>query len=129
MNVVERARKLRATMTRAERALWERLRNRRVGGRRFRRQHPMGQYVVDFVCLDARLIIEIDGACHEGRKERDEARQKVLEGQGYKVLRFSNFDVTTDLDGVVMQVRRGLDLGGAYPPIGRQAGHFPPRGR
>jgi very-short-patch-repair endonuclease len=86
----DQARHLRKNMNGAERRLWSRLRARQVGGWKFRRQHPIGAYIVDYVCLAARLVIELDGPTHRGVTfGRDQRRQAWLEAEGYAVLRFS----------------------------------------
>src|SRR5438105_12138479 len=93
------ARRLRRDQTDAERVLWFRLRDRRLGGMKFRRQMPVDRYIVDFLCADARLVIEIDGGQHA---ERDESNRKmILEAMGYLVLRFWNNEVLRNTDGVV----------------------------
>ncbi|MDZ7295830.1 MAG: DUF559 domain-containing protein, partial [candidate division KSB1 bacterium] len=91
----ERARELRKNATRAEAFLWELLRNRQLLGRKFRRQHPIGRFIADFFCDDARLIIEIDGAVHQepNQQEQDRAREEVLRQHGYHLLRFTNEQV------------------------------------
>ncbi len=89
------ARNLRNNSTDAERKLWCLLRNRQLGGFRFRRQQPIGPYIVDFFCPTAKLIVELDGSQH-GEEEnllRDEARTKWLQSRGYRVVRFVNADV------------------------------------
>jgi len=98
----ELARELRRNMNDAEKLLWSRLRNHRMGGRKFRRQDSLGTYIVDFVCLDARLIIEVDGESHgnDRREALDAQRTAYLEKLGFRVRRFWNDDVLTDLDGV-----------------------------
>jgi very-short-patch-repair endonuclease len=98
------ARKLRHNQTDAERALWFRLRDRRLRGLKFRRQMPIDRYVVDFCCEAAHLIIELDGGQHVERSKEDAERTAVLEGQGYLVLRFWNNDVLRNLDGVVESI-------------------------
>src|SRR4030042_6567912 len=92
---VSLARQLRRNQTEAEKSLWLRLRTMRVDGIRFRRQHPLGEYIVDFVSLDRRLIIEIDGGQHseEARREYEEQRTVWLEKQGYQVIRFWDTEV------------------------------------
>ncbi|TIQ27964.1 MAG: endonuclease domain-containing protein [Mesorhizobium sp.] len=93
------ARALRREMTESEHKLWQELRDRRLDGIKFRRQSPIGKYVADFVCLEARLIIEIDGSQHAD-SESDEIRGAELKARGFRVLRFWNDDVLKDLDGV-----------------------------
>ena len=99
----ERARTQRKSMSNAERKLWYALRLRQLDGARFRRQHPMGPYIVDFVCLEKRLIVEVDGPQHaeESHVARDERRDRWLNGEGYRVLRFQTIDVYRNLGGVV----------------------------
>lgn len=89
-------------MTDTERILWSELRGRRLGAHRFRRQHPIGPWIVDFVCLDRRFIVEIDGGHHSepAEVERDRRRTRWLEEAGYVVLRATNTEVFENLDGV-----------------------------
>ena len=102
-DINERARFMRQNPTPAERILWRRLRHKQVGGFRFRRQHPIGQFIVDFYCATARLVIEIDGSIHDAPEQReyDAARQAHLEEIGLRVLRFSNAEVINETDAVV----------------------------
>ncbi|TIO47146.1 MAG: endonuclease domain-containing protein [Mesorhizobium sp.] len=93
------ARSLRREMTEAEDKLWQELRDRRLDRIKFRRQAPIGKYVADFVCLEARLIIEIDGSQHAD-SESDRIRSAELKASGFRVLRFWNDDVVKDLDSV-----------------------------
>jgi very-short-patch-repair endonuclease len=89
-------------MTDAERSIWEVLRSAQMDGYRFRRQVPFGQYIADFVCHNARLIIEIDGGQHE-RSSSDEAeRTRFLEDQGHRILRFWNNEVLSNLEGAIV---------------------------
>ena len=91
------ARQLRRDMTDAEKFLWNQLRGRRFGGIKFRRQAPIGPYIVDFVCLESRVIVELDGAGHAEPEQQahDERRSAWLATEGYRVLRFSNEAVLT----------------------------------
>src|SRR5580765_7342797 len=98
------ARRVRRDQTDAERALWFRLRDRRLAGLKFRRQMPIASYVVDFCCESARLIIELDGGQHATSQEEDAKRTAALEAQGYLVLRFWNDDVLKNTDGVVESI-------------------------
>src|SRR4051812_32689702 len=102
------ARDLRLSSTDAERFLWNRLRRRQLVGCKFRRQFPMFGYIVDFVCLEARLIVELDGSQHAERVEYDEARTRTLMLNGFSVLRFWNNDVLNDCEGVLTTVLRHL---------------------
>ena len=95
----ERARELRQNMTDAERALWRELRQGALGAK-FRRQAPVGKYIVDFACLEARLIVEVDGGQH-AESRGDEERDRWLASQGFRVLRFWNNDVLGNLRGVL----------------------------
>lgn len=95
------ARTLRRDITDAERALWRHLRKRQIAGYKFRRQHPLGAYIVDFVCLEARLVVEVDGGQHAERQFYDQARTDWLEQQGYRVLRFWNHEVLANAEGLV----------------------------
>ncbi|HEY77339.1 MAG TPA: endonuclease domain-containing protein [Thermoflexia bacterium] len=100
-SIQQRARELRQEMTPAERVLWERLRNRRLGGLKFRRQHPLGRFIVDFYCASHRLIIELDGPVHKAQRDYDAARAEYLRERGYRILRFSNEQVLNDIEGVL----------------------------
>src|ERR1043166_7148920 len=95
-----RARQLRRDSTLPEHVLWKILRGGRLKGLKFRRQHPIVPYFVDFYCHDAKLGIELDGISHNGRAEEDRRREAFLKRQGLTVLRFSNDDVLQNLDGV-----------------------------
>ena len=98
-----RAKTLRQSMTDAEQRLWYRLRAHRLSGASFRRQFPIGRYIVDFVCLDARVIVELDGGQHAD-SIKDAARDGWLRSQGSKVLRFWNNDVLSNTNGVVQTI-------------------------
>ncbi len=97
----EFARHLRKNMTDAERLLWHHLRHRQLDHGRFRRQAPIGPYIVDFVCFERKLIIELDGGQHALRTEEDEARTRWLNSQGFRVQRFWNNLVFEDRDAVL----------------------------
>ena len=101
------ARRLRTTMTDAERRLWSALRSRRLKSYKFRRQHPIGAFVADFACVDHRLIIEADGGRHAGNI-RDERRTAWLERQGWRVIRFWDNDILTNTAGVQQAILRAL---------------------
>ncbi len=96
-----RARELRQPQTPAEAKLWACLRDRQTGGFKFRRQHPIDRFIVDFYCPACRLVIEIDGDTHAEQVEYDQARTGWLNEQGYHVIRFSNRDVVRHLEGAI----------------------------
>lgn len=96
----ERPRALRRSMTDAEQALWRVLRGRQVSGVKFRRQHPFGDYILDFVCLELRLVIEVDGGHHAERAERDAVRTAHLQEAGFWVMRFWNHEVLKEIEAV-----------------------------
>jgi very-short-patch-repair endonuclease len=98
------ARRLRQRETPAEANLWNALRGRKLGGFKFRRQQPLGPYVVDFCCPEARLIVELDGARHDEQWQYDAARTKYLGALGYRVLRFRNADVRANLEDVLVRI-------------------------
>src|SRR5262249_39363077 len=89
-NRTERARQLRREMTPAERIVWLELRDRRLGGFKFRRQQPVGPFYGDMVCYECKLIVELDGETHLGREDLDEARSAYLRAHGWQVIRFWN---------------------------------------
>ncbi len=95
------ARQMRRQPTRAENELWRRLRNRQLLGCKFRRQHAIERFIIDFYCGEAQLIVEVDGPTHDYTQEEDAIRQAFLESQGLKVLRFVNQDVAANLEGVL----------------------------
>ena len=99
--MVEISRNLRRTSTPGEQALWQHLRSRRLRGRKFRRQHAIGSFVVDFFCPEERLIVEVDGGIHQSQQSADKERQEILESLRYRVLRIADDMVLTDIDGVL----------------------------
>ncbi|MFO1381599.1 MAG: endonuclease domain-containing protein [Chitinivorax sp.] len=101
------AKQLRQNMTDAEQLLWRYLRAHRLNGQKFRRQHPIGPYVVDFVHLGAKLIIEADGGQHN-LSEGDAVRDKWLISQGFKVMRFWNSDILNNTDAVLTTILEAL---------------------
>ncbi|MGE0356561.1 MAG: endonuclease domain-containing protein [Burkholderiales bacterium] len=102
------ARGLRTRTTEAENRLWYFLRDRRFRGAKFRRQVPVGPYVVDFLCVSAALVVEVDGGQHSERVDRDEARSRFLEAKGFRVLRFWNDEVMGNIEGVMEVIAHGL---------------------
>lgn len=117
-----RARSLRRDLTDAERIIWNALRAHRLNGASFRRQTPVGPYIVDFVCHEAKLIIEIDGGQHFEAQhiERDAARDAFLNAKGYRVLRYNNHDVMTNRTGVLESIAAAL--GAPSPTLPRKRG-------
>ncbi len=105
-----RARSLRGKPTDAESKLWSALRRQQIDGHRFRRQHPIGGYLVDFACLSENLVIEVDGGQHAETVSADTDRTAWLESRGYRVLRLWNNDVLGNTDGVVVAIRNALAL-------------------
>lgn len=104
------ARQLRSEMTDAESYLWQRLRSRQIHGLKFRRQHPVGKFILDFACIEAKLIIEVDGGQHNEMQIQDNQRTAWLEAQGWKVLRFWNNEVLQNIEGVLVEVLNALAL-------------------
>ncbi|WP_457940267.1 endonuclease domain-containing protein [Mesorhizobium sp. 10J20-29] len=99
------ARKMRADATKAENVLWQALRRKQLEGLKFKRQVPLDGYILDFVCFDAKLVVEVDGSQH-AESAQDQARDRHFEAAGFRVLRFWNDDVLTGLDGVCMVILR-----------------------
>jgi very-short-patch-repair endonuclease len=105
----ERARLLRQDSTNVERRLWYRLRSRSINGYKFVRQEPIGPYIVDFICREKRLIVELDGGQHADN-QRDRVRDKWLVDHGYRVMRFWNNDVMKNIEGVLETIAIALDV-------------------
>lgn len=121
------ARTLRRNMTDAETALWRRLRRRQLQGHRFRRQCPIGRYVVDFACIERRLVVEVDGGQHAG-STRDPERDAWLRRQGFLVLRFWNNEALEQIEGVcdmILESLSKLTPSGLSPRTGEDAGRMP----
>ena len=105
-------------MTDAERVVWYGVRAHRLNGASFRRQAPIGPFIVDFVCHDARVIVEIDGGQHfeDAHEKRDAQRDAFLAGKGYRVLRFSNHDVMSNRGGVLEAIANAVLGASPSPP-------------
>ncbi|MCA9292931.1 MAG: DUF559 domain-containing protein [Phycisphaerales bacterium] len=103
---IQRARQLRQDQTPPEGVLWSRLRDRRLGGIKFRRQHPVGPYTLDFFCMQAMLAVEVDGAMHgvAGARRHDDARDVFLRSEGIEVLRIPVREIVTNMDGVLVAI-------------------------
>jgi very-short-patch-repair endonuclease len=102
----DRARRLRRDQTDAARRLWMRLRRHQLGVQ-FRRQHPIGPYVVDFCCVE-RMVVELDGGQHEDQRARDQARTEWLAGRGFRVLRFSDREALLQIEAVLTEIQNRL---------------------
>ncbi len=107
--LTDAARQLRRRETEAEAILWAALRGRQVAGLKFRRQRPAGSFVVDFYCPDHRLVIEVDGGIHDGQAEQDAVRTAIIEQYGYRMLRFRNEEVLTDLPAVLTRIAKAVE--------------------
>ncbi len=108
MDPIPNARRLRQSQTLAEEKLWTIVRGRRLEGFKFRRQVPIDRYFADFVCRDAKLVVELDGPTHEDRFLHDQTRTEVLERCGFRVLRFGNEIVLADPGGVAEAIGAAL---------------------
>ena len=108
--ITQNARKLRKNMTPQENKLWQILRNRTMNNYRFRRQYAIGNYIVEFICREKKLIIELDGGQHNQDKNiiQDNERTRFLENEGYKVIRFWNNDVDNNINGVYEEIVKYL---------------------
>jgi len=109
--IFSNAKELRSKMTKAERILWDALRNNKLKGYKFRRQHPMSNYIADFYCHQAKLVIEVDGSIHHKpeNKEYDEDRTNEIEKFGINVIRFTNDEIINYLDKVLLQIEHELE--------------------
>lgn len=101
------ARSLRQRAVLPEVLLWPRLRARRLGGFKFRRQSPIGRFIVDFICFERRLIIELDGPIHD--PEKDALRDSFLKREGFQVMRFENHRIFSDMDAVLAEIQAALE--------------------
>jgi very-short-patch-repair endonuclease len=104
-----RARQLRREQTPAEAILWSHIRNRQLDGFKFRRQHMINRFIVDFCCAEQRLIVEIDGSAHDQQGEYDQARTEALQAAGYRVIRYSNNQVARHIEAVLADLRLALE--------------------
>jgi len=100
----QHSRTLRREMTDAEKLLWRHLRMEQIGGYKFRRQHPVGNYILDFVCLEAALVLEVDGGQHADSADKDMIRTQWLETKGLHVIRFWNNEVLNNIEGVTFVI-------------------------
>ena len=102
--LIESARRMRDAPTHAEELLWEKLRKKRLGGFRFRRQHIIRTFIVDFYCPQAKLVIEVDGSVHDEQKKYDQEREEIIHTLGYLVVRFKNYQIERELDSVLVRI-------------------------
>jgi len=111
--IFENARSLKQVMTPAEKLLWQNLRNRKIGHYKFRRQHPIAKYIVDFYCHEAKLVVEVDGKIHlvDDNPSYDQFRSGELENMGLKVIRVSNEEVLENVSSVLAKIRMYLTPG------------------
>ena len=109
--IKQNAKDNRSMMTDAERYLWNYIKNEQIGVR-FRRQHIIGDYIVDFICLKQKLIIEVDGGYHNDptQQQKDRIRQNWLESMGYKVLRFNNNDIFHQIESVITIIKQNISI-------------------
>ncbi len=114
---IGKAKELRQNRTDAEKRLWGRLRRKRIDGFRFRQQASIGKYIVDFVCFEAKLVVELDGGQHAEQAEYDDKRTEWLESQGFRVLRFWNNEIFRNIEGVEEVVQAALRSSGDAHPL------------
>ena len=114
----ETARILRKRATVYEKLLWEKLKLKQICGKRFRRQHPVDFFIVDFYCHEAKLVVELDGEIHKNQKEYDEGRSAEMEKYSIKVIRFKNSDVENNIENVVNQIENEVRKRILKSPLG-----------
>ena len=121
-SLLNNAKTLRSQQTDAEQQLWHQLRAHRFMGLKFKRQKPIGQYMVDFICIEYRLILEVDGGQHIDRMEYDDERTAWLKSEGFMVLRFWNHEVLQKMEGVLERVRQAVAPSppAPLPPVGER---------
>jgi very-short-patch-repair endonuclease len=117
---IKQARTLRSSSTDAEALLWAQLRGRRLSGFKFRRQFPISAYIADFVCVESKLIIEVDGSQHADHVEYDAHRTEILAKNGFRVVRFWNNEVLFQMSGVLLEILRQLEAPPSPQPLSRQ---------
>ena len=119
-DIQQRAKELRKEATPAERILWERLRGKQLSGFKFRRQAPLGRVIADFYCAKAKLIIEVDGDVHDVQVEEDEQRTREIESFGYRVIRFKNDAVVSNIESVLKSIMDACST--PFPNLGEGLG-------
>ncbi len=125
-NVKGAARQMHKEPTRSESLLWSALRNRRLASRKFRRQHPVGRFILDFYCQEERLAVEVDGPVHETQRQADGERQQILESMGIRFLRLSAALIESDLPAALAAIEEALSPGPS--PAQRERGDTQGRG-
>ena len=110
-----RARTMRVKPVELEKLFWSEVRNRKLAGYKFKRQYLIGRYIVDFVCLEHKLVVELDGPFHAARVQYDAERDTFLEAQGFRVMRFPNTYAADDIGIVLLTVKEALDTGTPSP--------------
>jgi very-short-patch-repair endonuclease len=121
-----KARALRANATPSERKLWRHLSASQLNGYKFSRQIPIGPFICDFVCRMTKLVVEIDGHSHDNATEYDTKRTEYLHGQGYHVIRFTNEEVSADLEGVLINISQTLAALPTLSPSRKREGDVSP---
>jgi len=117
-DTLEAAGMLRNNMTNYEKLIWERLKGKQICGLRFRRQHPVDIFIVDFYCHEVRLVVEIDGEIHEQQEEYDDGRSAEMEKFGIRVIRFTNSEVENNIEGVINKIKKVVNERIKSPPGG-----------
>jgi len=117
------AKRLRSHQTDAEQRIWMRRRSRQINGLKFRRQHSIGPYIVDFCCLGKKIVVEIDGGQHAEQTEEDQRRRNYLSKRGYRVLRYWNHDVLNSTDAVLEDILDSVDRPHPSPLSERERGY------
>ena len=117
-DIMEAARILRKNMTFHEKLLWEKLKLKQINGLRFRRQHPINIFIVDFYCHEAKLVVEIDGDIHLQRKEYDAGRSAEMKKYCIKVIRFKNSEVENNIENVIKRIENEIEKRMQSPPWG-----------
>jgi very-short-patch-repair endonuclease len=116
MNKIHFARNLRKKSTEAERHLWKKLRSKQFMGLKFRRQQPVGEFIVDFICFERKIIIEVDGSQHLSSADYDRKRDHWLESQGFTIFRFFNNEILSNISGVMECLYKFIM---DHPPLSR----------
>ena len=105
---MKKAKLLRSKMTQSESILWEKLKGKQINGLRFRRQHPINIYIVDFYCHTQKLVIELDGEIHKSQIEYDNERTKDLNIYGLNIIRFHNYEIEEDIDNIISKIKNTI---------------------